>query len=390
MHLLLSIPLLLIFLGSSALGGPIKASDIAIVLPKDRVGLGAKSGLLVPSWYEGVKEGFSRTSVGDALESENYLDDWQIVSLRVVPCSPLGVSPKQNIDQFCWPELRLVWQPILLKNNPGRQPNFADDRALHALYDIDPSLYVSGAAAQVALGIKNDISSSLAKGLLPNLSDTDLQAFMEVRNRTTARFLEDVLLLRSSDAFDTIEVRSEFSNSKMSKMFVNKLKDFLTKIAPPKNIKALTAFSLPEGRDPSGIDEWVFLKFLGKNGQLKPAKIELFSASNGAKIYDFGFSPIASMQRDDPKLYDWLERNPNQEILKNVFLYGDKKSYSQIADRRQILVDNTSCASCHKLNTEKFNFHALSYLGIDELEPSPRVKRDVELDLLWIKTFLKE
>jgi hypothetical protein len=389
MRRFLSMSIFWMFLVSSAYGESIKASDIAIILPKDKVGLGVKSGLLSPAWYEKVKDGFSRTSVGDALDNENYFDDWQIVSLRMVPCSPLGVSPKQNIDQYCWPEVRIVWQPILVKNNPGRQPNFADDRAIHALYDIDPKLYVSSAAAQVALGVKNEIASSLVKGQNPKISSSDLQAFTEVRNRTASRFLDEVMLLRSSAGFDAIEVRPEFQNGNTSKQFVDKLRNFLAKVAPRGGIKTLTAFSLPEGRDPSGIDEWVFLKFLGVDGQLKPVKIELFSAATAAKIYDFGSSPRGSMQRDDPALYDWLERNPNDEILKNVMVFGDKKSHSKIANRQEILVDNTSCASCHKLNTDKFNFHALSYLGIDELEVSPRVKKDVELDLLWIKSFLK-
>lgn len=385
----LSMSILWMFLASSAPGESIKASDIAIILPKDKVGLGVKSGLLDPAWYKKVKDGFSRTSVGDALENENYFDDWQIVSLRIVPCSPLGVSPKQNIDQFCWPELRIVWQPILVKDNPGRQPNFADDRAIHALYDIDPKLYVSSAAAQVALGVKSEIATSLAKGLSPSISSSELQAFTEVRNRTASRFLEEVKLLRSTNGFDVIEVRSEFQNESISRQFVDKLRNFLAKVSPRSGIKVLTAFSLPEGRDPSGIDEWVFLKFMGVDGHLKPVKIELFSATTAAKIYDFGLSPRGSMQRDDPAIYDWLDRNPNDEILKNVMVFGDKKSHSQIANRKEILVENTSCASCHKLNSDKFNFHALSYLGIDELEVSPRVKKDVELDLLWIKNFLK-
>jgi hypothetical protein len=94
------------------------------------------------------------------------------------------------------------------------------------------------------------------------------------------------------------------------------------------------------------------------------------------------------MQRDDPKLYDWLDLNPNDEIIRNVMVFGDRNSHGQIADRTKILVDNTSCASCHKLQNDKFNFHALSYLGIDELEVSPRVIKDVALDLSWIKTYL--
>ena len=75
----------------------LQASDIAIVMPKDRLGLDSQTGLLKETWYNQVKKGYLGTSVGNALDLENSLSDWQLVSIRIVPCAPLGVSPKQNI-----------------------------------------------------------------------------------------------------------------------------------------------------------------------------------------------------------------------------------------------------------------------------------------------------
>jgi len=361
-----------------------KPTDLAIVMPKEHLGLDGQTGLLKDSWYNQVKKSFKNTSVGEALDAENLFSDWQLISIRVVPCSPLGVSPLQEIDRYCWPEIRLVWQPILTQANPGRSANYADDRAIHVLYDIDPNLYLSSAPAELSKKIKDGLIQSLSRGQAPVVSESELKAFYAVRNRVTKSFLEEALALRSSAPIDRVEARSEFQSQTTAKPFLDNLKVFLSRHANPKNLKTLTSFSLPEGRDPAAIDEWVFLKFSGKDGELLPTKISLVSASTAKTLFSFGLAPRGSMQRDDPSLYDWLARNPSDEVLKNVMVFGDRLSHGHIADRTKILVDNTSCASCHKLQTEKFNFHALSYLGKDELEVSPRVIQDVKLDLKWI------
>lgn len=371
-----------------AYGLDLKATDVAIVMPKDHVGLDIQTGLLKESWYTQIKKGYRATSVGDALDLENFFSDWQLISIRVVPCAPLGVTPKQNIDQWCWPEIRLVWQPILIQNNHGREPNFADDRAIHVLYDIDPSLYLTSAPVDLAKKIKEGLADSLARGEVPAVNASELKAFYAVRDRVAKSFLEEALALRGTAPISSVQARSEFQNQATGKLFLKSLKAFLSRHANPKNVKTLTSFSLPEGRDAATIDEWVFLKFLGKNGEIEPTNIKLFSVETGKAIFDFGLAPRGFKQRDDPKLYDWLERNPNDEVLKNVMAFGDRSSHGHIADRTKILVDNTSCASCHKLQNDNFNFHALSYLGIDGLEVSPRVIQDVALDLNWVKSYL--
>ncbi|MCX6130742.1 MAG: hypothetical protein NTX25_16995, partial [Proteobacteria bacterium] len=57
----------------------------------------------------------------------------------------------------------------------------------------------------------------------------------------------------------------------------------------------------------------------------------------------------------------------------------------RIQDRQQTLVPNTSCVSCHKLNALRFDFHNFSYLEDRDITISPRVIRDVELDLAWLR-----
>jgi len=379
---------IVLLISQNGIAVPLVASDLAIVMPRDHVGLGVASGLFEPRWYDQVKDAYLNTSVGDAFDRENSYTDWQIVAIRVVPCSPLGESPKQNIDVYCWPEVRIVWQPILLSSVPGREKNFADDRAIHALYDVDAAIYLNPDAAKILNRTKDQLRKSLSELKDPGLSDQELRSFVDSRNALAKSFLKDFYDLRLTDPQGKIEVRTEFQSQMTAKKFVTKLLTLLKKITPTKSINHLTSFSLPEGKDAPSLDEWVFLKFSGSNGNLTSVSIELTSAESGRKIFDFGFAPIASMMRDDPSLYDWLERNPNKEIEKNVMVFGDRTSHSHISDRRIIGVSNTSCGSCHKLKTERFNFHALSYLGRDELEVSPRVIKDVELDLAWLRSYL--
>ena len=49
------------------------------------------------------------------------------------------------------------------------------------------------------------------------------------------------------------------------------------------------------------------------------------------------------------------------------------------------LVPNTSCATCHSFNDLTFNFHNLSYLQEMEMNIAPRVRNDVQHDMLWLR-----
>jgi hypothetical protein len=132
----------------------------------------------------------------------------------------------------------------------------------------------------------------------------------------------------------------------------------------------------------------VFLAFLGQKGELISDNISIRSRQDGHSLAQLGPSIRGSQFRDEARLDPWLEANTAdaEELRLNVLLSPQDlpRLAPVLADRRQILVPNTSCSSCHKLNELRFDFHNLSYLEDRPLTISPRVKKDVELDLQWL------
>ena len=183
--------------------------------------------------------------------------------------------------------------------------------------------------------------------------------------------------------------RPELTDAATENRFVTKLIAMFNRLAPKTAIKALTAFSLPEGREPAHIDEWVFLAFQGRNGQIIPEDIKILDKDTGGELLTIGRSESASMLRDDSAIYDLTEINPQLEnkLRETVLLFETDRSSlaTKISDRREILVPNTSCASCHKLNGMNFNFHNFSYFEELDLEIAPRTIQDTALDLLWLR-----
>lgn len=116
-------------------------------------------------WLNTVSQAFQQTDVGDALDSENVYSDWRVVSMRVVPCQPLGIMPAQTSDVLCWPTLRLVWQPVVedAQASWGRVDYYADDRAIHAIYPLQPR---SSNGEIIQSNVRQRMASVLAEGAL--------------------------------------------------------------------------------------------------------------------------------------------------------------------------------------------------------------------------------
>lgn len=342
------------------------------------------------SWLDTVSKSFNETSVGDAIDQENRSEDWSLISLRLVPCSPLGTYPHQDIDTFCWPELRQVWQPVL-KNFRSRWntilPYYADDRAIHALYDV-------GLDSEEDRILVSRVKEQLSRynGHLEISSETK-KLFVKKRNLAVKQYIEAILNLRDSqidiEEFKGINYRPETFDEEMEKNFIKRLRKLLIKFAPSKNIKALTAFSLPSGRTPANTDEWIFLSFEGRNGELVQLDIDVKLNSPEQETVVIGKSEFASMRRDDPSLYDLWESDPEglgQLMRENILMFDDDYSRlaSKIADRRKTLVPNTTCGSCHKFNRPRFDFHNYSYLEDNVPSVSMRTRTDIRLDLEWL------
>jgi hypothetical protein len=381
--------------------------DLAIVAPLDgkypvRVSDKLQSGqeIFPENWYRQIEKSFEKTPVGKALSYENERGDWKFISARVAPCSPLGNAPSHQTNALCWPELRIVWQPIVRNIFVAARnaPFYADDRAVHTLYDVPVSqglTSVEGEKAQFYLGkIKSFVSNPQPNTMA--LTKEELAEFVTLRNKVTQLLVANTLNLRSTkittSQYSGHGIRPEYGDLEEEKNFKQRLLGFLSKYGAPSEIKALTAFSLPEGRDAPGIDEWIFLAFQGNKGDILPEDILLKSHVTGKTIFNLGPSSRASMLRDDEALYDLpASQEGAKEINESVLLFqrDSSKLGPLINDRTQRLVPNTTCASCHKLNGLRFDFHNLSYLEDREVTISGRVTKDVSLDMEWLSQNLK-
>lgn len=382
-------------------------SDLALILPAQKdIRIGAldasvpgRETLLPRTLLRQVEESFQSTSVGDAVSIENEHADWTLVSARIVPCSPLGVVPGPETNILCWPEVRLVWQPIIqdFKRYAVILKWFADDRAIHALYDVSPDLAFSGEKSLRVQQLLEKVKYALERkptAALSSLNTDDVKEFIVARDAVSDALMQQAMALRSekipATAYAKTAERPEFNSKEESLQFIARLKAFLGRTTSYAALKEMTSFSLPEGREPPQSDEWVFLKYLKKSGRMEQVDITVLSAVDGREILNMGKSPKASQMRDDPDLHtalDGMEQKNAEELKKRVLLSPQELSAKKnvINDRALSLVPNTTCGSCHKFNDLRFDFHNLSYLEDREITISPRVKFDLLRDLEWLE-----
>lgn len=371
-----------------------KERDLAIILPNDDSALRLATAEVgfTGQWLSQISSAFARTSVGRALESENRLGDWQVVSIRVDPCQSLIPRPHSLAGALCWPEVRLVVQPVVrdLRALGRIIPYYADDRAVHVLFDFE---------GQELLGHEPWITGALADlDSGREIDEAHLNRFLLSRDKAVQRLLSDVRGLRdprlSASAYAGHDLRPESTLDRSSREFFKDrlqawLEDVRLKSGLPKEI---TAFSLPEGREPAHLDEWVFLQFVPvSRDELQQKVITVQSASGPETLVIVGPSERVTMARDADVLYTAREVHAGTPMGTEfedhfiLFIPDIRRNAARIADDQQVRVANTSCASCHKLNSQRFDFHNLSYLEERPVTISPRVVRDVEIDLEWLK-----
>ena len=157
--------------------------------------------------------------------------------------------------------------------------------------------------------------------------------------------------------------------------------------ALPNDLVELTAFSLPEGRSPAHIDIWVFLQFEGREGEIYQNEMTILSREDGQELVNVGLEQTVALGVEDDAIIAAIESG-NAEL--DSVLIVDPEDVAQLgeqmADPDQFFVPNTSCASCHRLNDTRFDFHNLSHLEDGNATISPRVIGDVERELMWVKT----
>ena len=400
-------PLVILFLASilssNSFATPLKEKDLAVVFDtafenpikaKDQL---LTDKLMPERWYRKVLNGYKDSSVGNALEFENSYSEWQLVAMRVVPCKPLVLSTKHKAESYCWPEVRLVMQPIVekIRTRRGFIEDFADDRAVHMLYDVNPEIlneFEAEEAANLKAKVKNYISN-FEGGSFNALEGYEFNRFIELRNKLTSQLVNDTLSLRSNRIYEreysSHGLRPELQYAQTEDLFRSKMIKFLSKYNRSKNLKAFTSFSLPEGRRPAGLDEWIFLSFAPSyDNNIKLVNVPIYSIEDGSKLIEISHTTRGTMRRDSEAFYEInLDSDEFSQLTKQVFIFNDRsyqEAVNNILDPHKVTPDNTSCASCHRLNRPVFNFHNFSKLSTDNVNISDRVINDVDYDIEWL------
>jgi len=385
-------------LWSAVTGFPDK-QDLAILLPRLHenaitidIPTHAGDALMPGRWLKSVDEAYWDTEVGTAFGDENLDRDWQVVSLRIAPCSPLGKRPGPEASRLCWPEVRLVWQPVLMDYFIGwtTVEAFSDDRAMHALYHVHASQDPARSKS-----ILTDLKSRLKASNEPVVwSEDQWNRFYDARQAAMDELLNAVLGLRSGERqaqeYGTLDYRVEaFGSDAERNGFYTRLSDFLARFGQARSLHTLTSFSLPEGQNPSGSDTWVFIAFEADEGHLSQLDLNVADPVTGETLVEIGQSETVRALQGDEVLVDATgDWSVNAEKLKQQVVLNREdqgRLRERINDPNQTLVPNTSCASCHSFNDLSFDFHNLSYLQEMEITIAPRVRKDVTADINWLR-----
>ena len=356
----LFISIILLFTSVTSFGNEVQEKDLSIVLDASlNKKIEMKEPLFSSKWfYQITEKQFRNTDVGYALEAESPLKEWRLVSLRIAPCVSLVPSYYFDPETFCWPQVRTVWAPVFDKYRTTWGINvedYSDDRAIHALYWFEEDKYSTN---QTYKKVKKLIQNEPEK--LKFISKTEKETWLKLRREAIQKLLKNTLALRTKGASDkkynSFGIRPELYTD--NKNFRNRLYSFLLNYTKINLLSELTAFSLPEGRDPAGIDTWVFVAFNGNNGIITPKKLDIYDRDTGKKINNPTFSQTATMNDDDPSFYS----GNIQKLREQVLLFNeDRKSIrSKVFSTKPLLTGETSCATCHKFNKIKFNFHNFS------------------------------
>ena len=376
--------------------------DLAILIPMEaepplRANLETRDGsvLLPERWVQKVSEAYLDTSVLNAVEVENWYEDWRVVSVRIAPCSPLGHFPGHVPGGACWPQVRVVWEPVLEDHvtlNFGRVDRYADDRAIHALYRVAPvpEATENSRAMEVVL-------QQIADGLpLEDLHDSTLRDFVHERNHALMRLTTDAAALRQKNTntrlYNGVGVRAEYEMEDVSPFeFQDRLREFLFNYAQPWALHELTSFSLPEGRTPVLTNLWTFVAFDGHDGVITQKDITVQSRETGRLLVHLGTDQTVGAQGEDaPVVAAANDPRVAEELAEHVFFRNSdfRNIGDAIIDPNQTFVQNTTCATCHRLTDNPFDFHTFSYFEAREATISPRVIADVENDLEILRAFL--
>lgn len=353
--------------------------DLALIVPNNdaRIELGT---LLPAGWLAKVDAALAASELGESIGDENRPEDWHLVSARFVTCSPLGtVADPAELDRVCWPQIRLVLQPIVENVRVGStvRAYYADDRAIHALYRVAPE------APELAAMLSRLRAGSRLAGLDPALLDQ----FERARDTAALRLLDALAALREPGlAYGALGVRPELDGRGDADAFYTRLRALLARFAVPTALHELTAFSLPLGRNPAAANLWSFVAFTGDRGAITQSRLAIHDARDGVELFAFPRSEDVTTDVGDPELEDALAAmSPDRHAALVAQVVLDTSTVptqaARLNDPYRTPVPTTSCASCHRMTNLSFNFHNLSYFEDQDISVAPRVVADVARDV---------
>ena len=239
------------------------------------------------------------------------------------------------------------------------------------------------------------MTEHLAAGHSPSELDSRMQeGFIAVRDASATAVLNALHSLRDPDlspaAYRALDLRPEVKNDDgREHRFKQKLRAFLSEFASWQDLDEMTSFSLPEGRLPATSDIWVFLAFDGNNGFPELKELNVIGRYSGEELVNIGTNQTVAVGVEDTAVETALEQG-NRELRESVIVSPDdiQEIGPDMADPYEFLVPNTSCASCHRLNGLRFDFHSLSGFEDRGMTVSPRVNKDVARDMFWSRATL--
>lgn len=335
---------------------------------------------LPSAWLNQVSDALEASELAEDISLESWEEDWKLVSARITPCQPLGrIADPEELDALCWPQVRLVWQPIVedLTITGVVRPFYADDRAIHTLFFVTPTHPELETAFE-----------RIEQGLTwLNWQPSEREAFQNARDLEAKNLMFELQALRGTEGpYEQIKERPELYTALLATPFFEAFSSFLTQHCQPEQLHELTAFSLPLGRSPASADLWSFVAFSGSLGVLTQSPLTVRDAHSGHSLFSFPESEDVTTGHGDRELLEALPQlsdSARQALLSQVITDTDELSEkgARINDPYQTTVAHTTCASCHRANNINFNFHNLSYLEDQRMNVSPRVHADVGRDL---------
>ena len=115
-----------------------------------------------------------------------------------------GTLLAQDIDLYCWPMVRTVWQPVVEDINVswGGAINYADDRAIHTLYPLNTR---DEQGMEMSNSVRDEVQSRLEAGqVMSDMPESLIKEFVAQRDQTALWLLDQAYQLRDPYLPDTL------------------------------------------------------------------------------------------------------------------------------------------------------------------------------------------